>query len=90
MSPSALLVTLESPLRLPREQGTVEFKSNLDEPVDIGRYLSALANTAALDRHERAWVVWGVDDPTRQVQGTRFEPFQRKAQGNQSLVMWLQ
>jgi ATP-dependent DNA helicase RecG len=65
MIASALLDTLESLLRLPREQGTVEFKSNLDEPADIGRYLSALANTAALDRHERAWVVWGVDDPTR-------------------------
>lgn len=90
MSPSALLDTLETLLRLPREQGTVEFKSNLDEPADIGRYLSALANTAALDRHERAWVLWGVDDASRQVQGTRFEPFQRKAQGNQSLIMWLQ
>jgi ATP-dependent DNA helicase RecG len=90
MIATALLDTLHTLLRLPREQGTVEFKSNLDEPADIGRYLSALANTAALDRHDRAWVVWGVDDATRQVQGTRFDPFTRKAQGNQSLVMWLQ
>lgn len=90
MSSAPFLNTLHTLLRLPREQGTVEFKSNLDEPSGIGRSLSALANTAALGRHDRAWVVWSVDDATRRVHGTCFDPFTCKARGNQSLMMWLQ
>jgi ATP-dependent DNA helicase RecG len=90
MDAAALLDTLSALLRLPREQGTVEFKSNLVDPEDIGQYLSALANTAALHGHHRAWLVWGVADDDHRVTGTRFDPFNRKAAGNQALVMWLQ
>jgi len=92
MDPASLLATLSILLRLPREQGTVEFKSNLDDPEDIGQYLSALANTAALQGHERAWMIWGVTDGTHDVRGTTFDPFKRKvkAGSNQALIMWLQ
>lgn len=92
MDTAALLATLSNLLRLPREQGTVEFKSNLDDPEDIGQYISALANTAALQGHDRAWVVWGIADKTHEVTGTSFEPFRRKvkAGSNQALYMWLQ
>ncbi len=93
MTPAALLDTLSGLLRLPREQATVEFKSNLDDPEDIGQYLSALANSAALLRHDRAWLVWGVADGTHQIIGTTFDPFTRKvgkAGSNQALIMWLQ
>lgn len=83
------LITLQKLLSLPREQTTVEFKSNLNEPKDIGEYLSALANVAALDGHDRGWVVWGVEDGTQKVKGTVFDPFKQKI-GNQSLIMWLQ
>ena len=67
MDPATLLSTLSTLLALPREQGTVEFKSKLVEPEDIGQYLSALANTAALQGHERAWLVWGVADGSHAV-----------------------
>lgn len=87
---AALLDTLSDLLRLPREQGTVEFKSSLDDPQEIGQYVSALANTAALQGHDRAWVVWGVTDGTHAVTGTSFDPFGRKVGGNQALIMWLQ
>ena len=86
---SHLLATLDALQRLPREQGTVEFKSNLADPEDIGQYISALANSAALHGHERAWLVWGVSDGTQLVTTTTFDPFGRKV-GNQSLIMWLQ
>lgn len=87
-----MLNTLLSLLKLPREEGTVEFKSNWDVPEDIGQYISALANTAALSRHERAWLVWGVIDSSLQVKGTHFDPFSQrvKSDSNQSLIMWLQ
>jgi ATP-dependent DNA helicase RecG len=90
MDQAALLETLERLRSLPREAATVEFKSNLEDPKEIGQYLSALANAAALEGHDRAWIVWGVEDGTHEVRGTQFDPFAKKAEGNQSLIMWLQ
>lgn len=72
-----------------RETATVEFKSNWDKSGDIAEYISALANTAALERHDRAWLIWGVDNQTHEVKGTTFNPFNAKGEGNQPLIMWL-
>lgn len=63
---------------------------NLNEPSEIGQYISALANAAALEGFSRAWMVWGVADGTHEVVGTRFNPFAAQAEGKQSLIMWLQ
>lgn len=92
MNEKTLLNVLEGLLRLPREQATVEFKSNWDLAEDIGQYISALANVAALNGHERAWMVWGIENTSRAVTGTKFEPFGQKVKegANQSLIMWLQ
>jgi ATP-dependent DNA helicase RecG len=85
-----LLETLERLRALRHEGATVEFKSNIEEPKEIGQYLSALANSAALEGHDRAWMVWGVDDGSHAVKGTTFDPFTKKGEGNQALIMWLQ
>jgi ATP-dependent DNA helicase RecG len=90
-----MIAALQDLLTQARERSTIEFKSNWDQAEDIGEYISALANAAALEGHERAWMIWGVDDVTRQVKGTTFDPFHQKVKsdkgnGNQSLVMWLQ
>ncbi len=87
-----LLQTLSELLRQPCEQGVVEFKHNLDLPEEIGAYISALANTAALNGVSRAWLVWGVEDGCHKVIGTHFDPFKAKvkAGSNQALIMWLQ
>ncbi len=92
MNEDALLDVLKGLLHLPREQATVEFKSNWESPQDIGQYISALANSATLAGHERAWLVWGIDDASRVVTGTAFNPFRQKVKegANQSLTMWLQ
>lgn len=89
MEQQAMLETLERLRRLPREAATVEFKLNWDLASDIGQYISALGNAAALDGHDRAWIVWGVHDKTHEVKGTHFNPFTAKGEGNQPLVMWL-
>ena len=89
MDQQALLDTLERLRSLPREAATVEFKSNFDKAEDIGQYISALANSAVLEGHDRAWLLWGVQDGTHEVKGTQFDPFARK-EGNQALIMWLQ
>lgn len=74
----------------PDETATVEFKTNVAVPTEIGEYISALANSAALAGHARAWMVWGVEDGTHKVVGTSFDPFKAKGEGNQALIMWLQ
>ena len=89
MSNQTLLDTLNRLLSLPREAATVEFKLNWDLPSDIGQYMSALGNSAALDGHDRAWMVWGVDDKSYEIKGTQFNPFTAKGDGNQPLIMWL-
>lgn len=67
----------------------MEFKSNLQKPAEIGEYISALGNSALLAGHPRAWVVWGVEDASHAIKGTRFDPWSQKV-GNQALIMWLQ
>lgn len=90
MENESLLELLGRLRHRPQEGVTVEFKSNLNEPGEIGQYISALANSAALDGESRAWLVWGVADATHEVIGTSFDPFSAKVEGNQSLIMWLQ
>lgn len=67
MDQSALLETLKTLCGLPNEAATVEFKSNLVQPEEIGQYLSALANAAALEGHNLAWLVWGIEDGSHAV-----------------------
>lgn len=74
--------------KLPAETGWVEFKENYSDPEDIGEYLSALSNTAAIEGKANAYVVWGVRDGTHEVVGTTFKPTQVK-KGNEELESWL-
>jgi predicted HTH transcriptional regulator len=53
-----------------RETEWVEFKVNNDDPDDIGEYISALANSAALAGKRFGYVVWGVSNVTHDVVGT--------------------
>ena len=47
--------------QLPRETEWVEFKVNqATEPQTIGEYISALANGAALNGKESAYLLWGI------------------------------
>lgn len=73
---------------LPQETEWVEFKHNRAEPEDIGEYLSALSNSAALLDEEDGYIAWGVADETHAIVGTKFKPRREKV-GNQELEMWL-
>ena len=85
MNPDDLLRSL---LALPTETEWVEFKQNNDSPDEIGEYLSALANSAALHGRKAGYIVWGVEDGTHQIVGTTVRPRQRKV-GNEELENWL-
>ncbi|MBF8253592.1 MAG: putative ATPase, AAA 4 family, partial [Deltaproteobacteria bacterium] len=79
---------LKSLLALPTETEWVEFKHNNDAPEEIGKYLSALANSAALHGREAGYIVWGVEDVTWRAVGTTANPRQKKI-GNEELENWL-
>jgi ATP-dependent DNA helicase RecG len=75
-------------LRSGKEHEWVEFKTNLSEGESIGRYISALANSAALSEVPEGFLIWGVSDVDHNVVGTTFDP-QSVTIGNQALIPWL-
>ncbi|MFH0785049.1 MAG: ATP-binding protein [Pseudomonadota bacterium] len=83
------LLSLLNELRnLPKETEWVEFKHNNDNPEEIGEYLSALANAAALLGKVHAYLVWGVDNGSHALIGTSFDPARARV-GNEELESWL-
>lgn len=73
---------------LSRETEWVEFKENNANPQEIGEYVSAIANSAALEGKQRGYIVWGVRDADHQIVGTTFKPLTEKVKG-QELENWL-
>ena len=87
--PTDYLVSLTHELRkLPTESEWVEFKHNHADPEEIGEYISALANSATLLGKANAYLIWGIDDKSHDVKGTRFVPGSSKI-GNEELENWL-
>jgi Putative DNA-binding domain len=76
-------------LKLPREVEWVEFKQSKADPTEIGEYLSALSNSAALAGKTAGYMLWGIDDTTRKPVGCAFRPFAAKGAGNEDLHNWL-
>lgn len=74
--------------KLPHETEWLEFKHDNSDPHEIGEYISALANAAAVNGKAFAYMVWGIDDATHQVVGTGFSPSADK-KGNEPLENWL-
>ncbi|HHE32330.1 MAG TPA: transcriptional regulator [Chlorobaculum parvum] len=83
-----LLSILTELRKLPRETEWVEFKHNNAEADEIGEYLSALANAAALTGKVHAWMLWGVNNDSHEIVGTTFNPVSAKV-GNEELESWL-
>lgn len=79
---------IDSLRRLPDETEWVEFKVNNFDPEMIGEYISALSNSAAYCEKEKAYLLWGINDVTHEIEGTKFLPKKEK-KGNQELENWL-
>ncbi|HBT77573.1 MAG TPA: transcriptional regulator [Planctomycetaceae bacterium] len=79
---------LKELLKLPKEAEWVELKHNNDNPEEIGEYISALSNSAALMGKASAFMVWGMEDETRNIVGTTFKPSTAKKNGTE-LESWL-
>jgi len=68
-----LIEKVEELIQLPQEWPWFEFKENWYEPVQLGEYISALANSAAFENEPYAYFVWGINDETHEVVGTSFD-----------------
>lgn len=80
---------LYSLIGFPDETEWLEFKEGNSDPERIGRDISALANSAAYLGRDFAYRIWGVADGTHDLVGTTFNPYAKKAKGNQGLLIWL-
>ena len=87
-SPEYLEGLLRELCALPYETEWVEFKEDNTDPQEIGEYLSALANSAALAGKAAAYLVWGVRDHDHAVVGSNFDPRSAR-KGNEELENWL-
>lgn len=84
-NPCALLARL---IKEPAESSWLEFKSNNDDPQLIGEYVSALANAAMLAGREKAYLVFGVNDKSRALEGTTLRLRDLK-KGGENVANWL-
>ncbi len=87
-TPEYLQGLLRELLKLPKETEWVEFKRNNANPEEIGAYISAIANSSALLGKQRGYMVWGVENDSHRVVGTRFHPSTAKHK-QQELESWL-
>lgn len=71
-----------------QEKEWLEFKRDNDNAEMIGKDICALANGAALLERPHAYMIWGIDDQSHQILGTKFSPYE-KCRGNQELISWL-
>ena len=49
-----------------KETTIVEFKSGNSDLALIAKYISALSNSAALEGQREAYILWGVDNETKE------------------------
>ncbi|MDN5470936.1 MAG: putative DNA binding domain-containing protein, partial [Lactococcus lactis] len=71
------------------ESEIIEYKKDNTDPEQIGKYVSALANSAALLGREEAYMIWGIEDNTKNIIGTTFKPKQQK-KGGEPFISWLE
>lgn len=83
-----MMVLIRQLAALSQETEWVEFKVDNDNPEEIGEYISALSNSATLHGKDFGYLVWGVEDSSHSLVGTRFRPRSAKV-GNEDLENWL-
>jgi predicted HTH transcriptional regulator len=78
MELNQLISILQQLISLPKETEWVEFKQNNEKPENIGQYISALSNSAILHSKNYGYLVWGIENNSHNIIGTKFKPRQAK------------
>ena len=79
---------IEELRKLDNETPWLEFKNNNYKPEMIGEDISALANSATLHERSCAYMLWGIDDQTHDIIGTK-KNLQNIKVGGQEVESWL-
>ena len=88
MTDKELKTIIEDIQASPRECEWVEIKKDNSKPELIGEYVSALANGAAYMGQPKGYLVFGIDDSSHAIVGTKFSPKDEKV-GNQEIENWI-
>lgn len=88
MTDDALTALVEELADFTDETEWIEFKESQDSPEQIGENVCAISNSAALLGKPRGYVVWGIEDISHEIVGTKFRPATKK-KGNELLEPWL-
>ena len=88
MNPARDIDLVDDLLKLPAEACWAEFKHNNFNRDMIGKLCSALSNASRIEGKHFAYVLWGIEDGSRRVVGTTFEPTLQTV-GNQGFELWL-
>jgi ATP-dependent DNA helicase RecG len=83
-NPGALLERLVSE----PEKEWLEFKENNFDPADVGAYVSAIANSAMLADRDKGYLVFGVENTSRVLVGTKVK-LNAEKKGGENFVNWL-
>ena len=73
---------------LPKEKEWVEFKVDNTNPQEIGERISAISNSVALLERSTGYIVWGIEDETHELVGTKFKPKEERVK-KQEIENWL-
>ncbi len=87
MNNQELQKLLQNLVSLKSETEVVEFKENNFNKIEIGKRISALANSANLLEEKKAYIVFGINNNHQSV-GTKFKPKTEKV-GDELLEFWL-
>lgn len=88
LSDDFLVSLIKELCKLPNETEWVEFKQDNTNKDEVGEYISALSNSAALKDKDFAYLIWGIRDKDHKIIGTKFSPKRTKV-GNEELENWL-
>ncbi|MBL8005326.1 MAG: putative DNA binding domain-containing protein [Candidatus Kapabacteria bacterium] len=71
------------------ENETLEFKENFHGEEELGKCISAIANSARLLDRDYGYIVFGIIDESKQIVGSEFNPDTKKVK-KENLKHWLQ
>lgn len=72
------------------EDEIIEYKVNNNDHERVGKYISALANSSAILNRQFSYIVWGVEDETKEIVGTKFYPKTQKINGGEPFISYLE
>lgn len=75
-------------LSQPAESEWFELKHDNIDPIALGKNVSAIMNSLIRFDIARGYIIWGIDDNSRKIVGTKFVPETKKYK-NEELLFWL-